>query len=146
MHPKAPAHPALHPLGGRAGRPWGTQVPQPPQMPAHTQSARKTAHKAEVLNGRETAGEMETNSLSSFVPTEHSRKEQAALLKERKKSNNTKSYYKLPGGSACCSPLPSPRAHRGAQRTGGCSRPRAQATQADTALEENGFPRPATPG
>lgn len=40
---------------------------------------------------------MKTNSLSSFVPAVHSRKEQAALLKgEKNKSNNTKSYYKLP--------------------------------------------------
>ena len=50
---------------------------------------------------------MKTNSLSSFVPTVHSRKEQAALLKE-KKSNNIKSYYKLPSRLDCCSPAPVP--------------------------------------
>lgn len=114
MHPEDPAltSPCTPSSPGLAAQ-EGTRVPHPTSDAcSHTHSARKTTGEAEVLNGRKTAGEMKTNSLSSFVPTVHSKKkkkEQAALLKEKKKiSNNTKSYYKLPSGLDCCSPAPVP--------------------------------------
>lgn len=47
---------------------------------------------------------MKTNSLSSFVPTVHSQKEQAGMLrgKKKKKSNSTKRWHTALRGWHCC--------------------------------------------
>lgn len=55
-----------------------------PTSGAHTEPG-ETVRKAGVLNGKKAAGEMKTNSLSSFVPTVHSQKEQAVMLRLKKR-------------------------------------------------------------
>lgn len=152
MHPEDPAltSPCTPSSPGLAAQ-EGTRVPHPTSDAcSHTHSARKTTGEAEVLNGRKTAGEMKTNSLSSFVPTVHSKKkkkkEQAALLKEKKKYPITqKAITSYPAGWTAAHPLLSLPVDYKSRGMRGCSGQRAQATKAESALIEGEFPSPVTP-